>query len=109
VRWAFGIPGIAMVIATIFFWAGRNKMVHVPPRGLGYLKEAFLTREGLTILARIAEKPEDIDVKRAETAKKRAEERLARPTVDMDVERARISLMKALIRLQVASRARTRA
>src|ERR1700730_16471576 len=53
-RWAFGIPGIAMVIATIFFWAGRNKMVHVPPQGLGYLKEAFLTREGITILARIA-------------------------------------------------------
>jgi POT family proton-dependent oligopeptide transporter len=53
-RWAFGIPGISMVIATIFFWAGRNKMVHVPPRGLGYLKEAFLTREGLAILARIA-------------------------------------------------------
>ena len=53
-RWAFGIPGIAMVIATIFFWAGRNKMVHVPPAGLGYLKEAFLTREGLAILGRIA-------------------------------------------------------
>jgi proton-dependent oligopeptide transporter, POT family len=53
-RWAFGIPGIAMVIATIFFWAGRNKMVHVPPAGLGYLKEAFLTREGLSILGRIA-------------------------------------------------------
>jgi proton-dependent oligopeptide transporter, POT family len=53
-RWAFGIPGISMVVATIFFWAGRHKMVHVPPRGLGYLKEAFLTREGLTILARIA-------------------------------------------------------
>src|SRR6267378_1403818 len=54
VRWAFGIPGIAMVIATIFFWAGRKKMVHVPATGLGYLKEAFLTREGITILARIA-------------------------------------------------------
>jgi POT family proton-dependent oligopeptide transporter len=54
VPWAFGIPGISMVIATIFFWAGRNKMVHVPPRGLGYLKEAFLTREGLAILGRIA-------------------------------------------------------
>ena len=53
-RWAFGIPGISMVIATIFFWAGRKKMVHVPPRGLGYLKEAFLTREGIAILARIA-------------------------------------------------------
>ena len=53
-RWAFGIPGISMVIATVFFWAGRHKMVHVPPRGLGYLREAFLTREGLAILARIA-------------------------------------------------------
>src|SRR6195256_4575751 len=53
-RWAFGIPGISMVIATIFFWAGRHKMVHVPPAGLGYLKEAFLTREGLAVLGRIA-------------------------------------------------------
>src|SRR5437764_12485569 len=40
-RWAFGIPGLAMFIATIFFCAGRNKMVHVPARGLGYLRETF--------------------------------------------------------------------
>src|SRR5207248_7981961 len=53
VRWAFGIPGIAMVIATIFFWAGRKKMVHVPPAGLGYLKETF-SKEGLATLGRIA-------------------------------------------------------
>ena len=53
-RWAFGIPGISMVVATIFFWAGRKKMVHVPPSGLGYLREAFGTREGLAILGRIA-------------------------------------------------------
>jgi POT family proton-dependent oligopeptide transporter len=52
-RWAFGIPGIAMLIATIFFWAGRKKMVHVPPAGLGYLKETF-SKEGLVTLARIA-------------------------------------------------------
>ena len=37
-RWAFGIPGIAMVIATIFFWAGRKKFVHIPPAGLGFRK-----------------------------------------------------------------------
>ena len=37
-----------------------------------------------------------------------AEERLARPVIDMDAERARISLLKSLIRLQVASRARVR-
>src|SRR3989442_1157705 len=51
--WAFGIPGIAMLIATLFFWGGRKKMVHVPPAGLGYLRETF-SREGLTTLARIA-------------------------------------------------------
>jgi proton-dependent oligopeptide transporter, POT family len=28
---AFGIPGALMLIATIVFWAGRHKYVHVPP------------------------------------------------------------------------------
>jgi F-type H+-transporting ATPase subunit epsilon len=61
----------------------------------------------VTVLARIAEKALDIDVARAEAAKKRAEERVASPRPDMDFERARVALMKSLIRLQVASRART--
>jgi proton-dependent oligopeptide transporter, POT family len=30
---AFGVPAIAMIIATIFFWAGRNQYVRVPPKG----------------------------------------------------------------------------
>ena len=29
--WAFGIPGILMFIATVIFWGGRRKYVHVPP------------------------------------------------------------------------------
>jgi POT family proton-dependent oligopeptide transporter len=28
---AFGIPGVLMLIATIIFWSGRKKYVHVPP------------------------------------------------------------------------------
>ena len=28
---AFGIPGVLMFIATVVFWSGRNKYVHVPP------------------------------------------------------------------------------
>lgn len=28
---AFGIPGILMAIATLVFWLGRHKYVHVPP------------------------------------------------------------------------------
>jgi F-type H+-transporting ATPase subunit epsilon len=64
----------------------------------------------VTVLAQIAERAQDIDVARAEAARKRAEEQVARTStqVDMDFERARIDLMKSLVRLQVASRARTR-
>ena len=61
----------------------------------------------VTVLAQIGERAEDIDIARAETAKRRAEERLAK-AVDIDIERARSSLLKSLIRLQVATRARTR-
>jgi len=62
----------------------------------------------VTILAQLAERPEDIDRERAERARRRAEERMAKPTPEIDFERARIALMKSRVRLQVASRARTR-
>lgn len=29
--WAFGVPGIAMAIATLIFWIGTSKYVRVPP------------------------------------------------------------------------------
>ncbi|WP_437561897.1 POT family MFS transporter [Sorangium sp. So ce542] len=32
-RVAFGIPGALMLIATVVFWMGRDKYVHVPPTG----------------------------------------------------------------------------
>ena len=62
----------------------------------------------VTILAQIAEPADEIDLARAEAAKKRAEERLAKPTPGMDFEGVRIAMVKALVRLQVASRARIR-
>lgn len=52
-RWAFGIPGVAMVLATIFFWLGRKKFVHIPPGGLGFVKQTF-SKEGLGALGRLA-------------------------------------------------------
>ncbi|WP_425399608.1 POT family MFS transporter [Aeoliella sp.] len=30
---AFGVPGVLMAIATLLFWMGRNKFVHIPPTG----------------------------------------------------------------------------
>ena len=57
----------------------------------------------VTILASLAERAEDIDVARAEEAKRRAEARLVQAR-DIDYERARLALVKSLARLQVASR-----
>lgn len=48
---AFGLPGVFMVIATIFFWAGRKKFVHIPPVGFGnYLREVFNKETGKILL-----------------------------------------------------------
>jgi proton-dependent oligopeptide transporter, POT family len=48
---AFGLPGIFMLIATIFFWAGRKKFVHIPPAGLrNYGREIFNKETGKIIL-----------------------------------------------------------
>jgi F-type H+-transporting ATPase subunit epsilon len=57
----------------------------------------------VTILARLAERAEEIDVERASAARDRAEARLSDKT-DIDYERARAALLKAMTRLQVASR-----
>jgi F-type H+-transporting ATPase subunit epsilon len=57
----------------------------------------------VTILASLAERAEDIDIARAEDAKRRAEQRLQNAR-DVDYERARTALVKSLARLQVASR-----
>lgn len=60
----------------------------------------------VTVLAETAERPEEIDVARAEEAKKRAEQRLAAaagdPSVDWD--RAAVALQRSLVRLQVAGK-----
>ena len=59
--------------------------------------------ERVTILARFAERADEVDVPRAEEARKRAQERLANAK-DVDYERARTALVKSLARLQASSR-----
>jgi F-type H+-transporting ATPase subunit epsilon len=54
------------------------------------------------ILADTAERAEDIDVARAEEARKRAEERLRSRGESIDHARAEASLQRALLRLRVA-------
>jgi F-type H+-transporting ATPase subunit epsilon len=109
----FGVlPGHTPLLALLgagelWYRKGQEKVYFAISFGF-----AEVLPDRVTILAQIAEKAEEIDVARAEAAKKRAEERLAeaaaQAAIDFDAERARIALMKALIRLQVSSRARIR-
>jgi F-type H+-transporting ATPase subunit epsilon len=102
------LPGHTPLLTTLHvgqLWYRQGQEKHYLSIAFGF---AEIQPDRVTILAQIAERADEIDVGRAEAAKKRAEERMAKPTLDMDFERARISLMKALIRLQVASRARIR-
>jgi len=105
----FGVlPGHTPLLAALGtgeMWYRRGTEVHHLVIASGF---AEVQPDAVTILAQIAETADEIDVARAEAAKRRAEERLARPVMDMDAERARASLLKSLIRLQVATRARIR-
>jgi len=50
---AFGTPGILMAIATIIFWLGRKKFVHIPPTGVGNYGREILNRENLKALGNL--------------------------------------------------------
>jgi F-type H+-transporting ATPase subunit epsilon len=60
--------------------------------------------EQVTVLAEAAERPEEIDLARAQAAKDRAEKRLRSFDSEIDLNRASIALERAIIRMQVASR-----
>jgi len=62
----------------------------------------------VTILADAAERAEEIDVVRAEEARRRAERRLEERVSEEDLARAAASLQRALLRLKVAERRRRR-
>jgi F-type H+-transporting ATPase subunit epsilon len=62
----------------------------------------------IIVLADAAERVEEIDVARAEEAKRRAEERLREHAPDIDLTRAEAALRRSLMRLEVAARRKRR-
>ena len=106
---SFGIlPGHTPLLAILGIgelWYRTGQEKHYVAVAGGFVE---VLPERVTVLAHLSERAQDIDVARAEAAKQRAESRLAKPASGDDMERARVALMKSLIRLQVASRARTR-
>jgi len=106
----FGVlPGHAPLAASLHvgeMWYRIGQEKHHLAIAFGFVE---VLPDQVTVLARIAERAEDIDRRRAEAAKTRAEQRLSTPLGDTDFERARVALLKSMMRLQVAGRARTRA
>ena len=101
----FGVqPGHTPLLALLGageLWYRQGSEKHYLAIAFGF---AEVQPDRVTILAEVAERPSEIDIARAEAAKTRAEERLKMSDTELDTERARIALMKALIRIQVAAR-----
>jgi F-type H+-transporting ATPase subunit epsilon len=93
----------ALQVGQLWYRQGTEKQ---------YLLIAFgfaeVQPDRVIVLAQVAERADEIDVARAEAAKRRAQERLSHLSGDIDFDRARIAMLKSLTRLQVASRARIR-
>ena len=99
------LPGHApliteMQIGEISYHQG--KVVHSLAVAWGYCE---VLPDRVTILAEKAEKAEEIDLKRAQSAKERAEKRLSDlQNSEVDFDRAAVSLQRAISRIQVSSK-----
>ena len=65
---------------------------------------AEILGDQVTLLAEIAEWPDEIDVERAQKAKERAEAYIANKGADIDLARAEYALRKALVRLSIGNK-----
>jgi F-type H+-transporting ATPase subunit epsilon len=101
----FGVlPGHTPLLASLAvgeMWYRKGQEKTYVSIAFGF---AEVLPDRVTILARLAERAEEIDVERAQAALARAEERLARQKSEVDYERARMALLKSITRLQVSSR-----
>lgn len=65
---------------------------------------AVIMPDKVTLMAEVAEWPDEIDIDRAEEAKTRAEKRLSEADASTDIARAELSLRRALTRLEVGQK-----
>ena len=106
----FGVlPGHTPLLATLqigalWYRKGQEKSYFAVAFGF-----AEVLPDRVTILAQDADLPEEIDVTRVQSEQAEAQQQLSRPGDIDTLERARIAMMKSLVRMQVSSRSRTRA
>ncbi|MCR4998414.1 MAG: ATP synthase F1 subunit epsilon [Lachnospiraceae bacterium] len=83
-------PGIVTITE------GETKKYAAVHSGIGQI-----LGDKVTLLAEIAEWPDEIDESRAKSAEERARDRLERKEASLDVMRAELALRKALVRQEV--------
>jgi F-type H+-transporting ATPase subunit epsilon len=97
------LPGHAPLLTEL----GPGELSYTHEGKTSYLAVAWGFAEVLpdkvTILADAAERPEEIDVKRAQEAKARAEEALRSQGPALDYEQTQRALRRAEVRLEVAA------
>lgn len=96
------LPGHAPLVAGLAIWPLRI-LQDEGERRISICGGFIEVRpDKVTILASCAELPEEIDVKRAEAARARAEGRIKEARPDIDMARAEAALERAIVRLRVA-------
>ncbi len=105
---ANGYLGILPGHAPLMTELGVGELSYHSGKQSGYLAVirgfAEVLADRVTVLAELAERAEEIDVARAEEARRRALKRLASQDPSIDWDRATLALQRALIRSQVAAK-----
>ncbi len=100
------LPGHAPLLALLqggelWYRKGQEKTFFVLDFGL-----AEVLPDRVTILVRLADRPEDIDIAREQAKKEAAEGELRHATTLEDAERSRLAVLTALMKMRAAERAR---
>lgn len=94
------VPTTAVIVPGILYITEEEENVREAAVHDGFIE---ILQDRITILAQSCEWPEEIDVKRAQEAKIRAERRINSGSSDVNLVRAEKALRKSLIRLQIAT------
>jgi len=101
----FGVlPGHTPLFAglrTGTMWYRQGNEKHFLAVSVGF---AEVLPDRVTVLAQVAERAEDLDEARAQAGMARAEEMLQSVPMEIDFERARLSLLRTLQQLQAEAR-----
>lgn len=101
----FGVlPGHTPFFAglrTGTMWYRQGSEKHYLAVSVGF---AEVLPDQVTVLAQVAERAEDLDEERAQAGMARAQEMLQAVPMEIDFERARLSLLRTLQQLQAESR-----